>query len=100
MTTQYQITLDSPLGERCGTLQLQELDGAISGALSLLNAENPVTGRRDGDTIYLTHQLRTILSQLPCTTELHIFGRLLSGTVHVGNWAAMELRGTELPLEQ
>ena len=102
MTKRYQIALSSPLGERRGTLLLllQEDDGAVTGTISLLNADNPVTGRRDGDTVYLTHHLRTLLNQLSCTTELHLSGDAVTGVTRVGNMAAMALRGTELPPEQ
>ena len=100
MTKRYQIALSSPLGERRGTLLLQEDDGVVTGTISLLNADNPVTGRRDGDTVYLTHHLRTLLNQLSCTTELHLSGDAVTGVTQVGNMAAMALRGTELPPEQ
>ena len=41
----YQITLDSPLGQRSGRLTLREADGQLGGTLSLLGTDNPVTGR-------------------------------------------------------
>ena len=59
-----------------------------------------LNGLRDGDTIYLTHYLRTLLNQLSCTTELHLSGDAITGVTRVGNMAAMALRGTELPPEQ
>lgn len=93
MATRYSITVGSPLGERRGTLLLETLDGAVSGTLSLLNAENAVAGHREGDTLYLTHQLQTLLNQLACKTELRILGSAIDGVVRIGG-VTMPLHGT------
>ena len=60
----YQVFLDSPLGERRGMLMLHEDGRNIIGTLSILDADNPVAGRRDGEVISLRHTLRTYVSAL------------------------------------
>lgn len=44
----YHVIVESPLGERGGTLILYERGGAVTGTLSLLGVNNPVTGSREG----------------------------------------------------
>lgn len=90
----YQVFLDSPLGERCGMLTLQENSGEIRGVLSILGVDNPVTGKYNGGVVFLRHMLRTRVSALECSTELHLEGSTLHGTVHVGD-TLINLRGTE-----
>ena len=46
MAEQYDILLESPLGERSGTLCWTERNGAVEGTLTLLGFENSVTGQR------------------------------------------------------
>jgi len=93
MATRYSITVGSPLGERRGTLLLETLDGTVSGTLSLLNTENTVAGHREGDTVYLTHRLQTLLSPLACSTELRVLGDAIDGVVRTGG-VTMPLHGT------
>ena len=91
----YQVFLDSPLGERRGMLMLHEDGRNIIGTLSILDADNPVAGRRDGEVISLRHTLRTYVSALECSTELHLEGSTLHGIVHAGS-ILMKLRGTAI----
>ncbi len=93
MATRYSITVGSPLGERRGMLLLETLDGAVTGTLSLLNTENAVTGHREGNTVYLTHQLQTLLNQLTCRTELRLLDGTVNGVVQIGG-VTMPLHGT------
>ena len=94
--TQYQITLDSPMGERLGALTLREdPQEDISGTLSLLGFDNPVQGRREGTTLRLHHGIRTQISQLECVTELHPAEDGLCGTARTGN-ISMELHCQEM----
>lgn len=81
MAEEYDIVLESPLGERFGALRWTERNGAVEGTLTLLGFENPVTGRREGRTLALTHPLRTVLSTLRCETQAELRGDGLTGTV-------------------
>lgn len=94
MTEHYDILLESPLGERSGTLRFTERNGAVEGTLTLLGFENPVTGRREGQTLTLTHPLRTVLSTLRCETRAELRGDSLSGTVSFRR-SHFRLRGTK-----
>ena len=94
MTEHYDILLESPLGERTGTLRFTERDGAVEGTLTLLGFENPVTGKREGQALTLTHPLRTVLSTLRCETRAELRGDSLSGTVS-SRWSRFRLRGTK-----
>ena len=92
----YQITLDSPLGQRSGRLTLREADGQLGGTLSLLGTDNPVTGTRDGPLLRMHHPLRTRVSRLDCETTLRTTDGTLEGTAQVGT-TCMPVRGTALP---
>lgn len=80
----YQVIVESPLGERGGTLILHERGGAVTGTLSLLGVSNPVTGSREGETLTLRHTLQTTLNAFECETQLHSDGAALRGVVHIG----------------
>lgn len=100
METRYQIMLDSPLGQRSGTLTLREEGGQVCGTLSLLGTDNPVEGTRDGSQLRLRHLLRTRVSRLECTTTLcSSEDGTLRGTVQVGS-ASMGLWGRALVNDQ
>lgn len=98
MTTRYRIVLDSPLGERRGTLTLMEDGGRASGTLSMLGFDNPVTGVRQGDKLQLQYHLRTLISNLFCTTELSPADGTFCGTAQAGN-IRVKLRGTAVSEE-
>lgn len=78
---QYDIVLESPLGQRRGRLQWEDSGGKIRGVISLLGFDNPVTGERHGQTVFLRHELRTMLSHLSCQSELELHGRQFGGIV-------------------
>ena len=94
MTEHYDILLESPLGERSGTLRFTERNGAVEGTLTLLGFENSVTGQREGRILTLTHPLRTVLSTLRCETRAELRGDSLSGTVS-SRWSQFHLLGTK-----
>ena len=81
MTQTYDIILDGQLGERLGTLAWAEQDGSISGSFSLLGYENPMHGRRSGQTLELEHSLRTAVRTLDCKTRAELHNDELSGVV-------------------
>ena len=91
----YHVILESPLGERSGTLILYERGGIVTGMLSLLGTDNQVTGGKEGTELPLHHTLKTCISALECHTQLHETGSGLQGTVSVGV-VRMPLRGTRI----
>ncbi len=88
----YDVVLDAQLGQRFGTLVLDNTDGAISGSFFLLGFENPVKGRCVGQELELRHKLRTALSTLDCETHVKLHDDALFGVVRSQN-SRMELRG-------
>lgn len=92
MAQRYDVVLDSPLGQRFGTLVWTEHSGIVQGTLSLLGFENPVNGQRTEKTLELTHRLRTAVSTLTCRTLAQLHGDELSGVV-TSERCRMELRG-------
>ena len=80
----YHVIVKSPLGERGGTLILYERGGAVTGTLSLLGVNNPVTGSREGETLTLRHTLQTALNAFACETRLRDEGAVLRGVIHIG----------------
>ncbi len=93
----YQVIVESPLGERGGTLILHERSGAVTGTLSLLGVSNPVTGSWEGETLTLRHTLQTTLNAFECETQLHRDGAALRGVVRIGV-IRMPLKG--IPIEE
>ncbi len=92
MTQSYDIVLDGQLGQRFGTLRWTETGGEVSGVFSLLGFDNPVSGRREGLKLELTHRLRTAVSTLICRTHAELSGDELSGIVLSGD-SRMDLHG-------
>ena len=65
MTHRYRITLHSPMGPREGELTLTgEVNGAVTGILSVLGFQQPVSGRESSGHIQLQHRLRTAMQEL------------------------------------
>lgn len=52
MTAKYKIFLESPLGERRGTMVLSEEEGTVSGSLELIGFKNPVEGKNAAMNTY------------------------------------------------
>ena len=99
MTATYQIVLESPMGERWGTLSLIEEGPQLRGTLSLLGFDNPVRGTREGDAVRLLHHMRTAVSDLDCVTELRQAAGTLTGITQTGR-ARMKFYGTAVPPER
>ena len=97
MTLRYRIILESPMGERRGTL-LRRDGSAVSGTLSLLGFDNSITGTLEGTTLHLRHRMRTLVSELDCITELRQSGGALCGTAKAGS-VCMPLRGDAVSAE-
>ena len=92
MTQKYEVVLDGQLGERFGTLTWTEAGGDVTGCISLLGFSNPISGKREGQTLELTHKLKTAVSTLVCKTYAELCGDELTGVV-VSDYARMKLRG-------
>ncbi len=93
----YQVILESPLGERSGTLILHERGDTVAGTLSLLGVSNPVTGSWEGETLTLRHTPQTTLNAFECETQLHSDGTAMRGVVRIGV-IRMPLKG--IPIEE
>ena len=79
---QYEIILESQLGQRYGTLVWQEnAAGQITGIFSLMGTDNPISGQKDGQRLSFSHDLRTAVRVLNCHTVLTLCGDSLYGTV-------------------
>lgn len=79
---QYKVVLESQLGPRKGLICLEEQDGVITGVITLLGYENPVSGKRIGEhSIRLSHHLRTQVSDLSCVSIFEMDGDTITGTL-------------------
>lgn len=68
---EYKIVLESQLGSREGTLQLEDQNGVLTGTITLLGYENSVSGEWIGDHLFrVSHQLRTILDKIGDAAEI------------------------------
>ena len=85
MTHRYRITLHSPMGPREGELTLTgEVNGAVTGILSVLGFQQPVSGRESSGHIQLQHRLRTAMQELDCVSLLELTGETSTGVTHTG----------------
>ena len=76
MLRKYHMVLHSEMGPKRGTLTLDEDQGTVTGTLSLLSHELPVSGSRTPDgRLHLIHH--------PCRSVLEIAGRTLSGELQM-----------------
>ena len=85
MTHRYRITLHSPMGPREGELTLTgEVNGAVTGILSVLGFQQPVSGRESSGHIQLQHRLRTAMQEPDCGSLLELAGETITGVTHTG----------------
>ena len=81
MTQTYDVVLDGQLGQRFGQLRWKENGSSVEGMFFLLGVQNPIRGRREGNTLVLTHELKTAVSTLSCQTRAELSGSSLTGIV-------------------
>lgn len=81
MTHTYDVVLDGQLGQRFGQPRWKENGSSVEGMFFLLGVQNPIRGRREGNTLVLTHELRTAVSTLSCQTRAELSGSSLTGIV-------------------
>lgn len=90
---QYKLVLDSQLGPREGTLQLEDQNGILKGTINLFGYENPVSGEWTGEhSIRLSHHLRTQISDLSCVSIFEMEGNTITGTLQ-NSWNVMKWHG-------
>ena len=94
----YEITLESQLGPRKGTLLLNVIGKEVTGTLSLLGFDNPVCGQWiSGRHLRLLHHLRTRMSDIPCESTLELIQGNLTGTANTSKgkmpWHGRKLDG-------
>ncbi len=66
----YDVTMNTPLGERRGVLRLTALEGSTSGSLMLLGISHPILGSISPDGVcHLTGTLQTLIHRLPFRAE-------------------------------
>ena len=83
MTHRYHITLHRPMGPREGELTLTgEVNGAVTGILSVLGFQQSVSGRESSGHIQLQHRLRTAMQELDCVSLLELTGETITGVTH------------------
>ena len=81
MTHTYDVVLDGQLGQRFGQLRWKENGSSVEGMFFLLGVQNPIRERREGNTLVLTHELKTAVSTLSCQTRAELSGSSLTGIV-------------------
>lgn len=90
----YDLVLESPMGERSGTLRLRLQDGVVTGVLTLLGYENEVAGTVGGaGELRLVHPLRSSRSTFSCESVLRERDGGLFGRVRT-EWGSWSCRGT------
>ena len=90
---QYRIVLESQLGPRKGTLQLEDQNGTLTGTITLLGYENPVSGEWTGEhSIRLSHHLHTKISGLSCVSVFEMEGDTITGILQ-NDWNVMKWHG-------
>lgn len=99
MTQQYDIVLNGQLGERYGTLIWEEQESTVSGILSLLGFENPVSGKRTENRLELIHDLRTVVSTIACHSVLDLRDDNLCGMVSCA-YGGMKIFGRKKKAEK
>lgn len=97
---EYKLILESQLGPREGTLQLEDQHGVLKGSIELLGYDNPVTGQWTGEHSFrLSHHLRTLVSNLSCVSTLEVEGDKIFGTLqnerNVMQWHGEKVTTTE-----
>ena len=71
------------MGPREGELTLTgEMNGTVTGVLSLLGFQQPVAGRESSGHIQLQHRLRTAMQELDCVSLLELTGETITGVTH------------------
>ena len=82
---QYKLVLESQLGPREGTLQLEDQHGVLTGTITLLGHQNPVSGQWTRDHSFrLFHHLHTQISDLSCVSVFEMQGDTITGYLQNG----------------
>lgn len=82
MTESFSIVLDSQLGPRTGILSLEYDQKEVTGSLSILGVENPVTGEwLEGGRLRLSHSIHTRMNAFSCQSLLEFHQDQMTGTI-------------------
>lgn len=92
MTQKYDVVLDARLGQRFGTLVLDDTGGDVKGSFFWLGFDDPVSGGFIDQDLELKHKLRTALSTLDRETHVKLRGDELFGVVK-SQYSRMDLHG-------
>lgn len=93
----YEITIDSPLGPKAGTLTVEYTENQVSGVLSALGHDNPFSGERTGETsIRIRGELCTAFNTLPCEAVLDFGREQVAGTARAGG-VTLPIHGVKRP---
>ncbi|MBQ6020881.1 MAG: hypothetical protein IJL26_11980 [Clostridia bacterium] len=91
MRNTYHITLQAPLGLRCGSLSLLDAESGSPRVLfSLFGIQSELAARYCGDGVRFDGELRFITGTRPCAGEFRIVGDALEGK--------LTLKGFTIPL--
>ena len=93
MNYDYDIVVETELGERHGSLALREEAGGCCGTLHLLRADNEVRGEiSTGGQVRLAGKLHTLLQNIPFTASGRLDPQRIALTLRYGRRELM-LRG-------
>lgn len=94
MDYNYDIVVDTELGERRGSLALRAQEQNCRGTLHLLRADNEVSGEiLDGGEVRLAGKLRTLLHSIPFTAHGWLDAQKIALTLCYGH-RRLSIRGT------
>lgn len=91
----YNITLDSPLGKKSGSMTLEYTENQVNGILSMLGHDNLFSGEQNGENQIFVHgSVRTLFGALPSEVALRFEGDEVTGTAKVSG-QTMPVRGVK-----
>lgn len=78
----YQVMLKTPMGVKKGELTLQDENGILTGFMTVMGKENPITpGTTDGIAFHFTGEMKTAVGKLAYDCSGSVNGEELTGTV-------------------
>ncbi len=97
----YRICLSVPLGERLGTMVIQESYGRLNGWLEVMDHKNMLSGRFSADGhIEFSGTLRTLISTVHYTATGVISGRSILLDLKTSSGAYYPVFGEEINIDE
>ncbi len=97
----YRVCLSVPLGERLGTMSVQESNGRVTGWLEVMDHRNALSGKLTSDGhIELTGTLRTLISTVHYTASGIISGRRILLDMKTSSGAYYPVFGEEYNIDE